>query len=309
VAGPIERATNLLPQILAPRHFGWARFGSGAWLVLWGIFKKVVIADNLAALVDHVYRPGFDPTGAEVLLATYGFALQIYCDFSGYSDIARGVARLLGFELMLNFHLPYLAASPAEFWRRWHISLSTWLRDYLYISLGGNRRGRRRTYRNLMITMLLGGLWHGAAWTFVFWGAFHGAWLCLHRALRPALQRARPTRPAASALWRVLCVLVTFHLVCLGWMIFRAESLGHLVALLNALVVSGELGSVPRWLLPFGVLVAPLVLMQLAQALSGRSEAVLHWRMPLRVGVYVLLFFAIVVLGEDFGVPFIYFQF
>jgi len=309
VAGPIERATNLLPQILAPRRFRWSRFGSGGWLVLWGLFKKVVIADNLAALVDGVYQPGTSPTGPEVLLATYAFAVQIYCDFSGYSDIARGVARLLGFEIMLNFRLPYLAASPAEFWRRWHISLSTWLRDYLYISLGGNRRGRRATYRNLMLTMLLGGLWHGAAWTFVLWGAFHGAWLCVHRILRPGLERLRPATPAGRALWRALCIVVTFQLVCLGWMIFRAESLGHLVALLNAVAVTFEAGRVAHWLLPFGVLVAPLVLMQLAQVSNGRQEVVFGWRLPLRVGLYVLLFFAIVFLGEDFGAPFIYFQF
>jgi D-alanyl-lipoteichoic acid acyltransferase DltB (MBOAT superfamily) len=164
-------------------------------------------------------------------------------------------------------------------------------------------------YRNLMLTMVLGGLWHGAAWTFVAWGAFHGVWLCVHRMLRPLLERLRPATPAGRVLWRALCVAVTFHLVSLGLMIFRAESLGHFVALLNAVAVSFEAGRVGYWLLPFGVLVAPLVLMELAQAWSGRQEPVLGWRLPLRAGLYVLLFFAIVFLGEDFGAPFIYFQF
>ena len=163
VAGPIERASRLLPQVLQPRHVTWEKFGSGSWLILWGLFKKVVIADNLAFLVNAVYATDASPTGWQVVAGTVAFAWQIYCDFSGYSDIARGLARLMGFELMVNFNLPYAARSPADFWRRWHISLSTWLRDYLYIPLGGNQGGALRTYRNLGLTMLLGGLWHGAA--------------------------------------------------------------------------------------------------------------------------------------------------
>jgi D-alanyl-lipoteichoic acid acyltransferase DltB (MBOAT superfamily) len=181
VAGPIERASNLLPQIENPRTVTRAGIESGLWLIFWGLFKKCVVADNLAILVDGVFGAE-TATGAASLLALYAFAFQILCDFSGYSDMARGLARWMGVELMVNFNNPYFAVNPKDFWARWHISLSSWLRDYLYITLGGNRRGRRRTYVNLALTMLLGGLWHGAAWTFVAWGAFHGAMLVVYHA-------------------------------------------------------------------------------------------------------------------------------
>jgi D-alanyl-lipoteichoic acid acyltransferase DltB (MBOAT superfamily) len=308
VAGPIERAGNLLPQILERRELSWERLGSGSWLALWGLFKKVVIADNLAGVVDLVYAPGSSPTGAEVWIATYAFAFQIYCDFSGYTDIARGISRMMGFDLMLNFNLPYAATSPTDFWRRWHISLSTWLRDYLYIPLGGNRSGRWNTAHNLSITMLLGGLWHGAAWTFVIWGGYHGALLMAHRALRPALERVRPGGAAGRAAWRSIRTLVTFHLVCLGWMIFRAESLGALTDLLAAFG-DFRLGSVAGWLLPFTFLVAPLLLMQAAEARSRNLEAVLRWPFAARVAVYFFVLTWIIVFGEEGGEPFIYFQF
>ena len=180
VAGPIERAKHLLPQFAQPRRITRPMIEEGLWLCLWGMFKKVVIADNLAPLVEMVYGHS-QPGGLMVVLATIAFGLQIYSDFSGYSDIARGTARLLGFDIMLNFNVPYLAQSTREFWRRWHISFSTWLRDYLYIPLGGSRRGAFRTYLNLFMTMLLGGLWHGAAWNFVGWGAWHGLGLAVQR--------------------------------------------------------------------------------------------------------------------------------
>ncbi len=309
VAGPIERASRLLPQITTPRRFSLPVFGSGCWLVLWGLFKKAVIADNLAALVDGVYTPGANVTALEVLLATYAFAIQIYCDFSGYTDIARGVARMLGFELMLNFNLPYRSLKPAEFWRRWHISLSTWLRDYLYISLGGNRQGGRRTQRNLLLTMLLGGLWHGAAWTYLAWGAFHGLWLVIHRSLRARLEALAPEAKGAARLWRWLCMLATFHLVCFGWMIFRAESLGQVVALLWTVGSSPGVGRTGDWLIPFAALVTPLLMLQWAQARNDDPEVIFRAPVWVRTGVYVLLVYAITILGEDFGVPFIYFQF
>ena len=180
VAGPIERAGHLLPQFERTLAITAAMLEEGLWLVLWGMFKKVVLADNLAPLVDLVYQPT-TVSGPLVLLGTVAFAFQIYCDFSGYSDIARGTAKFLGFDIMVNFNVPYAAANLREFWQRWHISLSTWLRDYLYISLGGNRRGPARTYLNLLLTMLLGGLWHGAAWNFVLWGLWHGGGLVVSR--------------------------------------------------------------------------------------------------------------------------------
>ena len=210
---------------------------------------------------------------------------------------------------MLNFHLPYLALNPADFWHRWHISLSTWLRDYLYVSLGGNRGGRARTYRNLFLTMLLGGLWHGAAWNFVAWGAFHGALLAVYRLGRGVFERVAPVTAVGVSLWRSLGRLLTFHLVCLGWVLFRAESLAHAGDLLQRLFGPWQLGLVPEWLLPFAVLTLPLVLMQAGQSLTGDLCFLGRWPTAARAAVYAGLVLGLVVLGEDFGQPFIYFQF
>ncbi|HEY1038532.1 MAG TPA: MBOAT family O-acyltransferase, partial [Bacteroidia bacterium] len=182
VAGPIERATHLLPQISKPRSINADQVNAGLFLIVWGFFKKVVIADNLARISDQVFsHPQWDFSGIDLWLGVFAFMFQIYCDFSGYSDIGRGISKLMGFELLMNFKLPYFSKDPSEFWQRWHISLSGWLRDYLYIPLGGNKNGKLKTYRNLMITMILGGLWHGAAWTFVLWGFYHGALLVIYR--------------------------------------------------------------------------------------------------------------------------------
>ncbi len=309
VAGPIERARNLLPQIGGPRIPSWERFDSGCWLIFWGLFKKVVIADNLAKMVDFVFAGASNPTGVEIVVATYAFAFQIYCDFSGYTDIARGVARLMGFDLMLNFRLPYLATDPSDFWRRWHISLSTWLRDYLYISLGGNRAGRRRTLQNLLVTMVLGGLWHGAAMPFVIWGAYHGMLLSVHRLTRASLARLTPRGSVQSKLWRALQIVSTFHFVCLGWLIFRSESLGSLVENVLRIFNDFEIGLAGQWVLPMAVLIAPLVLVQFVQARSNDLEAMLRWSLPARIVLYSVLAILMVLWGEDGGQPFIYFQF
>lgn len=198
VAGPIERATHLLPQIKAPTNMNWDNLCHGFWLVGLGMFKKVVLADNISPVTAGVFdRPDVYPHAWESIVGIYAFAIQIYCDFSAYSDIARGAARMMGFDLMRNFDLPYFAVNPSDFWRRWHISLSTWLRDYLYIPLGGNRGGWFKTYRNLFLTMLLGGLWHGATWLFVLWGGV--SWRDAVRAPRgQAVAGAVPGVPLAS---------------------------------------------------------------------------------------------------------------
>lgn len=223
VAGPIERAHNLLPLVLSPRTFSLYEFGRGGFLILVGLFKKVVIADGLAPSVDAIFRDGAHASGGDVWLGSVCFAFQIYCDFSGYTDIARGSSKMLGIDLIENFRSPYLSKDPQEFWRRWHISLSSWLRDYLYISLGGNRGGRFATYRNLMWTMVLGGLWHGAAWNYVFWGTYQGLLLVGHRAL---CSWHRP----ATARWLVPVKIAGFFvLTCYGWMLFRARSLAQCV--------------------------------------------------------------------------------
>ncbi|MCS5619808.1 MAG: MBOAT family protein [Myxococcota bacterium] len=309
VAGPIERARRLLPQIVARREISLERINAGAWLILWGLYKKVAIADNLAAVVDAVYRPGSNATSGELILATYAFAWQIYCDFSGYTDIARGTARMMGFDLMLNFRVPYAAANPAEFWRRWHISLSEWLRDYLYISLGGNRLGAWFTYRNLFLTMVIGGLWHGAAWPFVLWGAYHGALLMGHRFLRRTADGSEGASDLVSGVRRMLHCFVLFQFVSLGWLIFRAESLAHIGELLGVLTGPFEAGLAGDWIFPFCFILAPLVAMQIAQERTKALDVVLRLPLAARALVYASLATGILLIGEQVGQPFIYFQF
>lgn len=223
VAGPILRPKELLPQIEQRRQRpGSEQLRSALGLLLWGLVKKVVIADSLALLVDQIYTKPEQMSGLSLLFGTLCFAGQIYGDFSGYSDMARGAARLLGFELPLNFRQPYLSSSLTAFWRTWHISLSTWLRDYLYVPLGGNRRGPRRTMVNLLIVMVLGGLWHGAGWTFLVWGAIHGTVLAVERHSGRAIDNS-DTQVTVRQLPRVLA---TFAVVCLAWVFFRAPDLG-----------------------------------------------------------------------------------
>ena len=223
VAGPIMHSNALLPQMQSERKMRWTDISSGFNLTMWGLFKKVVVADNLALIVGPIFRRQYSFRPGPIHLGALAFAFQIYCDFSGYTDIARGVARILGFRLMDNFNYPYFSSSITDFWRRWHISLSSWLRDYLYIPLGGNRHGSRKTYRNLLLTMLLGGIWHGAAWTFVIWGAYQGALLMIERLLggRKAIADWFEARTLTARLTWIARVLVCFHFVCLGWIIFR----------------------------------------------------------------------------------------
>src|ERR1041384_1769928 len=218
VAGPIVRAAYFLPQLARPSSDP-IPLGPALLLILGGLFKKVVIANYLATgLVDPVFAAPTSYGAPDLLLAVYGYAVQIYCDFSAYTDIAIALAALVGFRFPANFNPPYRAERLREFWQRWHISLSTWLRDYLYKPLGGNRHGRLKTYRNLLLTMLLGGLWHGAAWKFIAWGALHGGGLAVERMLHPWLDRY-PRGPAG----KVIATLVVFHFVCLAWIFFRAE--------------------------------------------------------------------------------------
>ena len=312
VAGPIERATSLLPQLRKPNVMTWPAIYSGCYLIGWGLIKKVVIADNVAPVVERVFSAN-NPSGGTALIGIYAFAIQIYCDFSGYTDVARGTARTMGFELMRNFDLPYFATNPSDFWRRWHISLSTWLRDYLYLPLGGNRKGPARTYVNLMLTMVLGGLWHGAAWTFVLWGAFHGALLCLHRFARPWLERwADPRGPIASRAWFFLRALVFFQLVCFGWLLFRANSLAQVGQMLGAIgrsltVDANVLG--PSVLAVFIACAAVLLLVQLVQFVSKNHDVIWRLPVPVRAALYAVGILAFVLFGEFGGEAFIYFQF
>jgi len=238
VAGPIERPQNLLPQFSQPHRFNYRRTVSGLRLMLWGFFKKMVVADNLGVVVDNVYRRPFDQNGLTCVLAMYFFAFQIYCDFSGYTDIARGAARVIGFQLMENFNLPYIAKSVGEFWKRWHISLSTWFRDYLYIPLGGNRIGICSQCFNLGVVFLLSGLWHGARWTYVFWGLLNGVYVIIGVLSATHVRKYLSPAIRAGIIWRIAAWFATFHLTCLTWVLFRAASLSAAIGQLRKIVTA-----------------------------------------------------------------------
>lgn len=223
VAGPIVRASNFVPQIYEPFKLTETEYSRGIYLIMVGLFKKIFISDYISInFVDRVFAEPLTYSGFENLMGVYGYALQIYCDFSGYTDIAIGVSLLLGFRLPLNFNSPYKADSITDFWRRWHISLSSWLRDYLYISMGGNRKGRVLTYVFLMVTMLLGGLWHGAHSRFILWGALHGGALAFHKVWMEVFDTKHKKQ---SPLYNFMSGVITFHFVCFCWIFFRADSM------------------------------------------------------------------------------------
>jgi D-alanyl-lipoteichoic acid acyltransferase DltB (MBOAT superfamily) len=308
VAGPIGRAHLQLPQFETNRERPSGEAVGGAlFLILLGLFKKVAIADALAPFVNQSFSASSTAGWTTLVLGTYAFALQIYGDFSGYSDIARGSARLLGIELPVNFAQPYLSRSVTEFWRRWHISLSNWLRDYLYVALGGNRSGRLATYRNLLIVMLLGGLWHGAAITFVIWGALHGLFLVAERATG---------WPRAEALdrpfsWRsdLFAALVTVQLVCLAWVFFRAESVGQALEYLRG-VVTLRPGPVDRdALITLVAAVVAMFVIDWSQRRSGDQLVMMRWGAATRGLAFGALLLGIVIYSGGAPVPFIYFQF
>lgn len=305
VAGPILRASLLLPQIAQPRRIAAAQITEGLWLIGWGVFQKMFVADNLARLVDTVYGAGASPTGGDVLVATWAFAFQIYGDFAGYSNMARGMSKLMGIELNINFRYPYFVTSPQEFWRHWHISLSTWLRDYLYIPLGGNRGTSFETKRNLFLTMVLGGLWHGAAWTFVIWGVYQGLALGVGRAIAERGWSLRFT-------WqRVVMALLMFQVTCYGWLIFRAQSAGQIFDFTRRLAtdLTFTATTVHSLLVPMLLVVAPLLALHAWQAAQDDDGAVVRMPMAWRYGVYAAVFWLVLVFGNFEGAEFIYFQF
>lgn len=307
VAGPIERAGRLLPQIKKPRRVTSEQVNAGIFLIVWGVFKKVVIADQLAITVDRVFSGQVQGGAPTIIAGAVAFAFQIYCDFSGYTDIARGISKLLGFELILNFRLPYFAKNPSDFWSRWHISLSTWIRDYLYIPLGGNRRGRVRTFLFLMIAMTLGGLWHGAAWNYVIWGAYHGALLVGYRLITTWNRLPLLTEPG-GAVRSGFQISIMFVLVVIGWVIFRAESVSQIATMLARLADPGwgfaEFGLAARF-----VYVVPLLVMQAFQHRSNNLNVALTMKPVYQAGLYAALILGILMFGVTDASAFIYFQF
>jgi alginate O-acetyltransferase complex protein AlgI len=314
VAGPIERANHMLPQLLNPRTPSADRWVTGGWLITRGLFKKVVIADNLAVWADSVFAmPSWD-NGLVCLAGLYAFAFQIYGDFSGYSDMARGVSRLMGIDLMVNFRLPYLSDTPAEFWRRWHISLSSWLRDYVFLPLSyavSRRFDEPRVWGlradlwiytlGIVGTMLLGGLWHGAAWTFVAWGLFHGLLLAAYRAL--------PRRGLPGARWRPIRIVVMFHLACAGWLLFRAADLAQASAFARAMATTGyRFAGAENLIVEVGTFVLALCTLDawLGDVDDPRDRAGFRWLGWL---VVPLMWVSLLAFDPPAGKSFIYFQF
>lgn len=307
VAGPIERASHLLPQVSSSRHRDSAQFQRGVFLILFGLFKKIVIADSVAGYVNLIFNSDQTQPGINIVIATLLFTFQIYCDFSGYTDIARGVAKTLGFNFSLNFNLPYFSKNPKEFWLRWHISLSSWLRDYLYISMGGNKKGSLMTYRNLIVTMLLGGLWHGAAWNFIMWGFYQGGLLVCHRLMSPLLERIF----VKSKLTNLFLIFFYFIFTCYGWLIFRANSISQIIDFSCAM---GSNIALSKAMLPtfstgllFGFPV--LMLMDVCQYISNNTRYYERWFLPFRYALYSVLIVLITLSVGNTPEEFIYFQF
>jgi alginate O-acetyltransferase complex protein AlgI len=325
IAGPIDRATQLLPQFSAKHDFDYQRVTDGLKLMLWGFFQKLVIADNLSVLVDRVFNNPHQYEGLSLMLAAVFFTLQIYCDFSGYSDIAIGAAQVLGYTSMNNFERPYFSQSIPEFWRRWHISLSSWFRDYLYIPLGGNRVAVPRLYINLFIVFLVSGLWHGANWTFVAWGALHG-FLCITSVAGAGLRKKLVIATGLDkvpALHKAIRVLLTFSLVCFAWIFFRANTISDAVYIVSHLFTGlsvesgkGSISSVFTLIslhrFEFIVGTASVIIMEMIHFMQRKGSVRQMMRgKPIweRWALYYCLVAAILLLGNFGSRQFIYFQF
>jgi len=322
VAGPIERSNHLLPQFFKEHKFSYDRVKSGLQKMLWGFFKKIVIADNLAILVDGVYNNLDNYTGVTLLVATIFFTFQIYCDFSGYSDIAIGTARVMGFELRENFKRPYFAKSIQEFWQRWHITLSSWFKDYLYIPLGGNRVVKWRWYYNIIITFLLSGLWHGANWTFIIWGALHGTYLIFAIILNsPKQYLSEIIRKYSLKFNKILDVTITFVLVVFAWIFFRANNLDDAIYVIkNMLTDINECNNIGMQFRGIGIYFNDLfkciilIFFLIGYSLYERSDDV--WQklqskpIWIRWSLYYLMLYGILFLAPHSTINnFIYFQF
>lgn len=327
VAGPIERSKNLLKQLGVEHKFDILNVKMGLSLMLWGYFLKLVLAERLGTVVDLIYGNADNYTGVYILLATVLFAFQIYCDFAGYSTIAIGAAHVMGFRLMNNFESPYLAVSVADFWRRWHISLTSWFRDYLYIPLGGNRKGTVRKYVNIMIVFLLSGLWHGAAWTFVIWGGLNGLYQVIGGLLKPVREKLKKTIKIneQGLLHRMAKCLITFILVDFAWLFFRATSFGHAKKLIINMLCKLNVGAIKDGSIfhvfngksNLIVLVVALVILFVVDFLHVKNVKIREWIMSRNTIVRWMIYWAAMFFVLLFGfwgsgydsTAFIYFQF
>jgi D-alanyl-lipoteichoic acid acyltransferase DltB (MBOAT superfamily) len=330
IAGPIKRYQDFIPQLSADSKFKIAMLDEGMGLILFGLFKKVIFADNLAVVVQSGFSRPDLLTSVDLWLVVYAFAFQIYFDFSGYTDIARGSALLLGYKVPINFNLPYLAGSIAEFWHRWHISLSTWLRDYLFIPLGGSRGSKWMTYRNLFITMALGGLWHGAALHFLVWGMYQGVLLMLHKMYSETVSPiAWISNIKTNKIYHALSIVFTFHLVCVGWVFFRADNFSMAISIIEKLLFLKPLSNqIPNWVLtivntnePVTFIVLPFIIAllfvgQLIAVWQNKFKAnANNWiakiisSSPVKAFVVAAVISLLIVFAPDTSPKFIYFQF
>lgn len=311
VAGPIVRASEFIPQIYKPFKLTYEQLGGALFLIMNGLVKKMVISDYISInFVDRVFEDPHLYSGFENLMAVYGYAIQIYCDFSGYSDMAIGLAALLGFQLPLNFNSPYKAASITDFWRRWHISLSTWLRDYLYISLGGNRKGKSRTYINLFITMLLGGLWHGAATRYIIWGALHGVALGLHKLWMEYVPFAKKDGKGKN----IVMGIITFHFVCFCWIYFRSPDMAHVAKMMSQMSTNFNWSAIPEKLAAYKTVFLLILSAYILHILPYKwKDLAKDWYINVPWYAKTAIFALVIMLSyqaASSGIqPFIYFQF
>lgn len=312
VAGPIVRAAEFIPQVYEDFKLTFKEYGFALFLIINGLIKKMVISDYISInFVDRVFDNPAAYSGFENLMSVYGYAIQIYCDFSGYTDIAIGIGLLLGFRLPLNFNSPYIAENITDFWRRWHISLSTWLRDYLYIPLGGNRKGKLRTYINLLITMLLGGLWHGAAWRFIIWGGLHGIGLALNKAWLSIFPHKNTTK---TRFRHFLNVFFTFHFVCFSWIFFRAADMNVVKTMLHQITTAFGTALIPEMLYSYRAVFSLIAIAFIIHWLpSGFKGNYRNWFVQIpnwaKVAVAIATIFVVYQFKTSGIQPFIYFQF
>jgi len=315
VAGPIIRAADFLPQLSKPTYVTKEMFGRGIYLICTGLFKKAIISNYISLnFVDRIFESPTLYTGLENLFGVYGYALQIYCDFSGYSDMAIGIALLLGFHFAINFDSPYQSKNITEFWRRWHMSLSSWLKDYLYISLGGNRKGQLRTYFNLTLTMLLGGLWHGASFRFIIWGGLHGVGLAVHKLFTSIKFKSVNQNPALKSWISATSIFITFHFVCFCWIFFRAPTMDSAGQMIYQIIAQFNAQVFLEFVVGYKGVLFLMLLGYILHFLPAASEQKAEtWVTQLPLAGKATLLIAIIVLviqTKSASIqPFIYFQF
>jgi len=306
VAGPIQRAKSLIPQFQKERKFDYTQAVAGLQQTLWGLFKKVVIADNCAVLADHAFANYNILSGSELIMGVFFFSFQIYGDFSGYTDIALGVSKLFGIELTTNFKTPYFSTSIAEFWRRWHISLTTWFKDYVYIPLGGSKKGLAITIRNTMIIFLISGIWHGAKWTFVIWGALNAIYFL------PSLFLKKTTATQEQSSWAPLHIFIVFLLISFAWIFFRAQDVHEAVAYIQNLFIQNFLPATLEYILPLGLSLALLFFISI-EWIFYRKDGFVPIKFPssyISWPIYITIAFLILMNIAFHGqTEFIYFQF